>query len=363
MMRSTMLKYMLQARMGRMDGIFLAYHNVQRMFGFQYMPIAELDRAIHGQIDRCLGDQEFKFSIDLLNKVLDEATARFPEKSLRLHFETRTSPVTAMYIFAEPMEEEQIDKIQSTSKEKIAEFERKMMGIEEKEKPADTDTEPSQPTAPIVPTGNSFHMPLYAATILVGSTVNGERVERPQHLKPDDDWSIEYLLKEIEDPADAWATYEQCKATRKKVFVRAIETGDEDGGDPFEAAEPNLEMHESDGSVRTFSDYYREMLRKMAEKGRDYRRRVDEVEEGREKVVFREKVTETDAVEVEPAHNDDAVVEDEESRINSVEDYMTWAYGHPDKDKESADGEGTNDSEESKIQDVDDYMRWMFNRR
>jgi hypothetical protein len=363
MMRSTMLKYMLQARMGRMDGIFLAYHNVQRMFGFQYMPIAELDRAIHGQIDRCLGDQEFKFSIDLLNKVLDEATARFPEKSLRLHFETRTSPVTAMYIFAEPMEEEQIDKIQSTSKEKIAEFERKMMGIEEKEKPADTDTEPSQPTAPIVPTGNSFHMPLYAATILVGSTVNGERVERPQHLKPDDDWSIEYLLKEIEDPADAWATYEQCKATRKKVFVRAIETGDEDGGDPFEAAEPNLEMHESDGSVRTFSDYYREMLRKMAEKGRDYRRRVDEVEEGREKVVFREKVPETDAVEVEPAHNDDAVVEDEESRINSVEDYMTWAYGHPDKEKESADGEGTNDSEESKIQDVDDYMRWMFNRR
>jgi hypothetical protein len=363
MMRSTMLKYMLQARMGRMDGIFVAYHNVQRMFGFQYMPIAELDRALHGQIDRCLGDQEFKFSIDLLNKVLNEATARFPEKSLRLHFETRASPVTAMYIFAEPMEEEAIDKIQSTSKEKIAEFERKMMGIEAEEKPADTDPELSEPTAPIVPTGNSFHMPLYAATILVGSTVNGERVERPQHLKPDDDWSIEYLLKEIEDPADAWATYEQCKATRKKVFVRAVETGDEDGGDPFEPAEPNLEMHESDGSVRTFTDFYREMLRKMAEKGRDYRRRVDEVEEGMEKVVFREKVPETDAVEVEPAHSDDAVVEDEESRINGVEDYMTWAYGVPNKEKESAAGEGTNDSEESKIQDVDDYMRWMFNRR
>jgi hypothetical protein len=357
MMRSTMLKYMLQARMGRMDGIFLAYHNVQRIFGFQYMPIAELDRAIHGQIDRCLGDQEFKFSIDLLNKVLNEATARFPEKSLRLHFETRAAPVTAMYIFAEPMEEEQIDKIQSTSKEKIADFERKMMGIEAEEKPADTDPEPSQPTEPIVPTGDTFHMPLYAATILVGSTVNGERVERPEHLKPDDDWSIEYLLKEIEDPADAWATYEQCKATRQKVFVRAVETGDEDGGDPFEAAEPNLEMHESDGSVRTFSDFYREMLRKMAEKGRDYRRRVDEVEEGEEKVVFREKVPETDAVKAEPTHNDGVVVELEESSINSVEDYMTWMYPQ----KESAGSEG-NDSEEAKIQGVDDYMHWMFNR-
>lgn len=45
MMRSTMLKYMLQARMGRMDGIFLAYHNVERIFGFQYMPMSEIDRA------------------------------------------------------------------------------------------------------------------------------------------------------------------------------------------------------------------------------------------------------------------------------------------------------------------------------
>jgi len=361
MMRSTMLKYMLQARMGRMDGIFLAYHNVQRMFGFQYMPIAELDRAIHGQIDRCLGDQEFKFSISLLNKVLEEATARFPEKSLRLHFETRTSPVTAMYVFAEPMEEKQIDKIQATSKAKIEDFERKMMGIEAKEKSA--DTEPSQPTAPITPQGDSFHMPLYAATLLVGSTVNGERVERPESLKSEDDWSIEYLLKEIEDPSDAWATYAQCKATRAKILSRVVETGDEDGGDPLEAPEPNLEMHESDGSVRTFDDYYREMLRKLAEKGRDYRRRVDEVEEGMEKVVFREKVPEAEAVEGEKvsAQIEGAMVDSEESHINGVEDYMSWMYGPPDKEKKSAGGEG-NDSEESKIRGVDDYMHWMYNR-
>jgi hypothetical protein len=360
MMRSTMLKYMLQARMGRMDGIFLAYHNVQRMFGFQYMPIAELDRAIHGQIDRCLGDQEFKLSVDLLNKVLEEATARFPEKSLRLHFETRTSPVTAMYIFAEPMEEEQIDKIQSTSKEKIAEFERKMMGIEAEKKPADTEpTHSTQPTAPITPTGDSFHMPLYAATLLVGSTVNGERVERPEHLKPEDDWSIEYLLKEIEDPTDAWATYTQCKATRQKVFVRAVETGDEDvDDDPFETLQPNTEMHESDGSVRTFDNYYLEMLRKMAEKGRDYRRRVDEVEEGLEKVVFREKVPEADVVKGEEAKAD--LKADDESRINSVDDYMSWMYPS-DSGKESADSEGI-DKEEAKIRGVDDYMSWMFNR-
>ena len=142
MMRSTLLKYMLQARMGRMDGIFLAYHNVERIFGFQYIPMQEMDQAIHGQVDRCLGDQEFKTSLDLLNKVFDKATAKFPEQSLRFHFETKSeplmtgSPTTVMWIFAEPMPEPEIDRIQTMSKAKVAEFERTMMGIE---KEADTD--------------------------------------------------------------------------------------------------------------------------------------------------------------------------------------------------------------------------------
>ena len=72
----------------------------------------------------------------LLNEVLEEATAKFPGKSLRLHFETKPVPVTAMYVFAEPMEEEEIDKNQSKSKGKIAEFERKMLGIEAREENA-----------------------------------------------------------------------------------------------------------------------------------------------------------------------------------------------------------------------------------
>ena len=80
MIRSVMLKYSLQARMGRMDGIFVAYHNVKRIFGFQYMSLAEMDEAIHGQSDRALGDREFLLSCGLLNKVLNEATQRFPEQ-------------------------------------------------------------------------------------------------------------------------------------------------------------------------------------------------------------------------------------------------------------------------------------------
>ena len=80
MIRSTFLKYSLQVRMGRMDGIFVAFHNTERIFGFQYIPLAEMDLAIHGQANLALGDQEFKLSVDLLNKILDKATKRFPEQ-------------------------------------------------------------------------------------------------------------------------------------------------------------------------------------------------------------------------------------------------------------------------------------------
>ncbi|QLQ81644.1 hypothetical protein HG537_0F04050 [Torulaspora globosa] len=51
LIRSTLLKYSLQARIGKMDGIFVAYHNISRMFGFQYLPLDEIDYIIHSSHD------------------------------------------------------------------------------------------------------------------------------------------------------------------------------------------------------------------------------------------------------------------------------------------------------------------------
>lgn len=78
MIRSAFLKYSLQVRMGRMDGIFVAFHNTDRIFGFQYISLSEMDSTLHGQWDTNLGDQEFKFSVALLNEVLDRATKKYP---------------------------------------------------------------------------------------------------------------------------------------------------------------------------------------------------------------------------------------------------------------------------------------------
>lgn len=153
MIRSAFLKYSLQVRMGRMDGIFVAFHNVQRIFGFQYITLAEMDVALHGQASTIIGDEEFKLSLGLLNQILDRATEKYPDsvshfpvidvptltsKSLRIHFEAREGSSTYMYIFAEPMTEDQVEEIQSSDRAKTREIEQALLGNL-------TDEPPSKP--------------------------------------------------------------------------------------------------------------------------------------------------------------------------------------------------------------------------
>jgi hypothetical protein len=85
-----------------MDGIFLAYHNTVRFFGFQYLPLyvsllaclfaiacfgdervanplrTELDERLFGSPD--MADQAFKLSVSLLEIILKHATACFPDE-------------------------------------------------------------------------------------------------------------------------------------------------------------------------------------------------------------------------------------------------------------------------------------------
>lgn len=153
MIRAAFLKYSLQVRMGKMDGIFVAFHNVERIFGFQYVSLSEMDLAVHSHSDTTFGDQEFKLSLDLLNKVLDRATKKYPNtvsqipylivavltsQSLRIHFETRETNTNYMYIFAEPVTEKQVKEIQTRKDAEIKEFERSILGLHE-EKPRDEE--------------------------------------------------------------------------------------------------------------------------------------------------------------------------------------------------------------------------------
>jgi hypothetical protein len=144
MIRAAFLKYSLQVRVGRMDGIFVAFHNIERIFGFQYFSLPEMDRTIHGQSDTTLGDKEFQLSLALWNNILNKATAKFPQKSLRFHFETRDAQTPFMYIFAEPVTDEEIEAIQTKNKEEIDEFQRRILNLG----PRPGEESPAEPPLP-----------------------------------------------------------------------------------------------------------------------------------------------------------------------------------------------------------------------
>lgn len=353
MMRSTMLKYSLQARMGRMDGIFVAYHNIQRIFGFQYLPISEMDLALHGQSDRCLGDQEFRVSLKLLNEVFEMATQRFPRQTLRFHFETMVKPTTLMWIFAEPMDDDEVEKIQAASKERVAEFERDVMGINHSSTTRADSIEPLEASKGVSQNldnaetaetalsngdedyassstsadsaflseltslnedGEKKYKPIFAATLIAKSFVNGAacKMDRPSDLHPTDKWKVEYILKEAVLPdAEKWARYNACKDRRKKNFEKF-----EDEGEIGDGEEAGRGKRES---------VFLRRLREMSEQGRKFRKGMEEKEEGMEKVVVGLPVS-TSSSSIKGSMGQEKVVDS-----ICVDEYMEWLYGQKSK--------------------------------
>ncbi|KAJ2684690.1 hypothetical protein IWW39_004757 [Coemansia spiralis] len=104
MIRSAFLKYNFQTRIGNMDGIFVAYHNTARMFGFQYIPRKEMDRVLFG--NEYTGDKAFKAVLILLSKLLRTITDLYPEKDIRVTFDSASSERQQMDIWVEVLNDE-----------------------------------------------------------------------------------------------------------------------------------------------------------------------------------------------------------------------------------------------------------------
>lgn len=73
MIRSAFLKYSFQVRLGRMDGIMVAYHNTDEIFGFQYIPLSEIDICVFG--NSVMGRASFSLCVQLLNVILNKVTS------------------------------------------------------------------------------------------------------------------------------------------------------------------------------------------------------------------------------------------------------------------------------------------------
>lgn len=322
MTRATMLKYSLQVRMGRMDGIFLAYHNIERIFGFQYLSLSEMDQVLHGQSDTCLGDKEFKLSIGLMEELLNRATNKFPKtvstsadhlrskltaQSIRLHFETRDTKAPFMYVFAEPVTDERADEIQNTGAEYAKEWARRVIGVGKNDPEAqeawqslqeevdeqvsedgatnkndqaaqtsqemetsvegETTTEQTETDEMVVrPPKSSKDTtssgPLMGWTLTVRNKVNGHYLKRPENLEPDDNWQIEYYINEIEEES-VWDLYNSVKERRRQL----IGLNDDE---------------QSQGLAN-----YRRIIQRYASRGRMWRAKQDQINEERGLQVYK----------------------------------------------------------------------------
>ncbi|KAG2110100.1 mitochondrial protein Pet127-domain-containing protein [Suillus clintonianus] len=114
LIRSAFLKYSFQARIGNMDGVFVAYHNTARIFGFQYVSLEEMDARLFGPEEKpagvlngsgapTRGARIFEKCVKLLETVMDEVVGVFGERSVKCTFETRERS-SKMNIWVEPVE-------------------------------------------------------------------------------------------------------------------------------------------------------------------------------------------------------------------------------------------------------------------
>ncbi|EDO14437.1 hypothetical protein Kpol_206p5 [Vanderwaltozyma polyspora DSM 70294] len=156
LIRSALLKYSLQARIGNMDGIFVAYHNIRKIFGFQYIPLDEMDYILHSDSDSTfkrilrkkertycgiygdknyilnheyeerkiaslVADHEFKLSVLILKQILKEIENQFKIKGVdweKLKILMKTYPTSdgsILKIVALPIDVGANDKTESLS--------------------------------------------------------------------------------------------------------------------------------------------------------------------------------------------------------------------------------------------------------
>ncbi|KAF2261090.1 Pet127-domain-containing protein [Lojkania enalia] len=308
MTRATMLKYSLQVRMGRMDGIFVAFHNIERIFGFQYVSLPDMDNVLHGQTDTSLGDQEFKLSVRLFDEILQRAIEKFPRTSIRLHFETRNLKVPYMNIFAEPVTEEEADTIQNSNLGAKLEFERNTINVnrndpelqaewrdiqkqvnkeiseddgridvtEEDEHTSFTGGDKSQGAQEAQNNNTSADgtppkkkkfkrtsdSPLAGWVLTIRNRVNGTYVRRPAQFTSSDAWTLEYYIREIAEGKDK-TIYEQLRERQRQLLERSEEEMSKD-----------LKV-------------YRNLLKRFSSSGRQWREEQDRIDARLGKRVYR----------------------------------------------------------------------------
>lgn len=240
MMRSAFLKYSLQVRIGQMDGIFVAFHNTARIFGFQYISLDEMDSRLFGS--SVMGDECFKNQLRLLNRTLDEITAKYPNQDLRITVDTDET-VQSMNVWVETMP----------------------LGARTSPQGRNVKMEFDEAGAPEMQPNAELSL----WQIVCYSNVNNSTVIGPFDLneRGSDNWELRYKIAELKKP-HMMSEYRRMKAIQAEIMLddaarealaeKAIEAG-------LENSESKRESLARAASKR---DIMRDQFRRISEQGR-----------------------------------------------------------------------------------------------
>ncbi|OLL24260.1 mRNA degradation protein pet127, mitochondrial [Neolecta irregularis DAH-3] len=294
LIRSAFLKYSLQVRIGNMDGIFVAFHNTNRIFGFQYISLEEMDCAIHGSHEHGIGNREFKLSITILEDILQKATKRFPNQSMRMMFDTDPGLRNRMYVIVEAMSETRINEHQAGAVRAVLESAQGIVKPEAVEKIEeklheleltghdDEDSkskEPSKPTEPeksngakhvtirdVSPEIDKDHLStcdkVFGLVVETDSFVNETLVEGSPMPTSKDDWQVEVQYSEMKHPMNEYIA----------MLQRRLES---------------YTISEKDETPNEIQDRFIQELRALAQKGREWREQHEKEQQGKPLVVFK----------------------------------------------------------------------------
>jgi hypothetical protein len=77
MIRSVFIKYCFQLRVGRMLGAFVTYHNTRECFGFEFVPLSEMEQYVFG--NTYWAREAFSSVMGLFQHILDYTISAFPD--------------------------------------------------------------------------------------------------------------------------------------------------------------------------------------------------------------------------------------------------------------------------------------------
>ncbi|KAF8935579.1 hypothetical protein BGZ52_009047 [Haplosporangium bisporale] len=252
MMRSAFLKYSLQVRIGQMDGIFVAFHNTARIFGFQYISLDEMDSRLFGST--VMGDECFKNQLRLLNRTLDEITTKYPEQDLKITVDTDES-VQSMNVWVETMP----------------------LGAAASERGKDVDLTFDENGAPEMQQGAELSL----WQIVCYSRINNSTIVGPFELndRGTDNWDLRYKIGELKKPhmmneyrrmkaiqAEILSNDEERNAVEAATATAAAEVADFEENSEETAARLRKEIQAAKAASRR--DTMRSNLRRISERGR-----------------------------------------------------------------------------------------------